>query len=82
MTRPCACALLAVAFVVPTSFAQTQEDALTALKARVAKLETENARRRSSAADQNAQELDDQISALLDWASAPSANHHLPHAFS
>ena len=28
MTRSCACAILAVAFVVPTSFAQTDEDIL------------------------------------------------------
>lgn len=72
MTRSCACAILAVAFVVPTSFAQTDEDilqdlaALTLRKVRVAKLETENARLRSSVADQNAQELERQISALTD----------------
>ncbi|NRA96135.1 MAG: alginate export family protein [Planctomycetes bacterium] len=62
-------AILAVAFVVPTSFAQTQEDILqdlTALKSRVAKLETENAVLKSSVADQNAQELESQISALTD----------------
>jgi hypothetical protein len=72
MTRSCACAILAVAFVVPTSFAQTDEDilqdlaALTLRKVRVAKLETENARLRSSVADQNAQEPDSHIRALLD----------------
>ena len=62
-------AILAVAFVVPTSFAQTQEDiltALTALQDRVVKLESENAELKNSVTDQNAQELDSQISALLD----------------
>ena len=46
-------AILAVAFVVPTSFAQTQED-IQDLAARVAKLETENALLKSPVAAQNA----------------------------
>lgn len=62
-------AALAVTFVVPSSFAQTQEDVLQELKAlkkRVSMLETENADLRGSVADQNDQELESQINALTD----------------
>jgi len=62
-------AMLAVAFVVPTSFAQTQEDVLHELKAlkdRVSTLESENAHLRTTVTDQNDQELESQINALTD----------------
>jgi hypothetical protein len=63
-------AILAVAFVVPTSFAQTTQEQILqemqALKNRVSVLESENAELKGSVADQNDQELESQISALTD----------------
>jgi len=62
-------AILAVAFLMPSSFAQTQEDVLQelkALKTRVSNLETENADLRGAVTDQNDQVLESQISALTD----------------
>ena len=59
-------AIMAVAFVVPASFAQTQEDVLQelkALKSRVNALEAENVELKG---DQGALELESQISALTD----------------
>ena len=62
-------AVIAVACVVPTTFAQTQEDVLQELKNlkdRVSSLETENAELRGSVTTQNDSELELQINALTD----------------